>query len=345
MNQTNHPQLICLILFLLFFKGNFMAAVETTEVPMVYDLSTEYYSNPVGIDAMNPRFSWKIISKNQNTWQTAWQVQVAAGPDQLAEGTLIWDTGRTASPTSVHNSYRGPQLESAKRYYWRARVWDNHGNSSPWSEVAFWEMGLLDSGDWLADWIEPELEEDPAISNPAPMLRREFETGENIKSARAYVTAHGLYEMHINGRRVGQEYFTPGWTSYHNRLQYQTYDVTELLQPGRNAAGVILGDGWFRGFIGWGDQRNYYGEKLALLAQIVITYEDGSKQVVVSDGNWKASTGPILKSDIYNGEEYDARLEKAGWTIPGFNDGTWKGVTVADHDKSRLRLTGRHAPR
>jgi alpha-L-rhamnosidase len=342
MNLIHHPQRLCLVLFLLFVKGTFPAAAETTELIAVSALTAEHHFNPVGIDAMHPRFSWIIKSRQQNTYQTAWQIQVAASPAHLANGNLIWDAGRVSSSVSVLNRYQGPELESARRYYWRVRVWDNHGNTSPWSEVAFWEMGLLDAGDWLAEWIEPGLEEDTAISNPAPMLRREFETKGKILSARAYVTSHGLYEMYINGRRVGQEFFTPGWTSYPTRLQYQTWDVTTLIQQGRNATGVVLGDGWFRGFIGWGDQRNYYGEKLALLAQIVITYEDGTKQIVVSDGDWKVSTGPILRSDIYNGEEYDARLEKEGWNMPGFNDSAWKGVTLADHDKNRL--TGRHAP-
>jgi alpha-L-rhamnosidase len=144
-------------------------------------------------------------------------------------------------------------------------VWDNNENVSPWSDISFWEMGLLNTDDWESEWIEPGFDEDISVSQPAPMLRSEFSLKTGIVSARAYVTAHGLlYEMHINGRRVGQDLFTPGWTSYNQRLQYQTYDITGHLQEGENAVGVWLGDGWFRGFLGWGDQRNSYGEKLGL---------------------------------------------------------------------------------
>ena len=127
-----------------------------------------------------------------------------------------------------------------------------------------WEMGLLDASDWKAIWIEPDLREDPKKSEPAPMLRRDFKVNGPIARARAYVTSHGLYEMHLNGRRVGDEVFTPGWTSYNKRLQYQTYDVTDLIKSGDNAVGVLLGDGWYRGVIGWVSQRNFYGEKLAI---------------------------------------------------------------------------------
>lgn len=310
--------------------------------PVVEKLTTEYYTNPVGIDIPNPRFSWKIISELQNTRQTAWQIESAESREKLESGNLVWDSGKTESPASIHNQYRGPALQSGQRYYWRVRVWDNHGNVSPWSEPAYWEMGLMNIDDWQAKWIEPDLEEDPSKSQPAPMLRSEFEAAGRIQSARAYVTAHGLYEMHINGRRVGQELFTPGWTSYHNRLQYQTYDITRYLQQGKNAVGVYLGDGWFRGYIGWGDQRNYYGETLALLAQIVITYEDGSRQIFGSGINWKSSTGPVLKSDIYNGEHYDARLVKEGWTMPGYGDTDWNGVLLRDHGMEKL--IARQAP-
>ena len=329
--------LIVMILLSPIAKGQTISSLSVNK------LRTEYYKNPVGIDRHDPRFSWIIESEQQNTHQSAWQVQVASGIQALEAGDLIWDTERVSSNVSSHNKYSGPALESKQRYYWRVRAWDNHGNTSDWSEPAYWETGLMESDDWLAEWIAPGYDEDPEVSQPAPMLRSEFVTRGDIVSARAYVTAHGLYEMHINGRRVGQELFTPGWTSYSNRLQYQTYDITRLLKPGKNAIGVYLGDGWFRGFIGWGDQRNYYGETLALLAQLEITYEDGTSQVIVTDRDWKAAaTGPIRWSDIYNGEYYDARLEKEGWTLPGFDDNDWEGVRVEDHGKDKL--IGRQGP-
>ena len=303
---------------------------------IVSNIQTEYYTNPVGIDQRNPHFSWIIESERQHTLQQAWQIQVATSPESLEKGDVIWDTGKVTSDASIQNPYQGSDLHSNQRYYWRVRVWDNHGNESPWSEVAYWEMGLLDTAEWQAEWIEPDIDEDTGKSQPSPMLRTDFEAQGEIVSARAYITAHGLYELHLNGRRVGEELFTPGWTSYHNRLQYQTYDITDYVTSGENAVGVYLGDGWYRGYIGWGNQRNYYGETLALLAQIEIKYEDGTSQIVGTDSNWKSSTGPILKSDIYNGEVYDARLEKPGWSLAGYDDNSWNGVVTADHGKDKL---------
>ena len=159
---------------------------------------------------------------------------------------------------------------------------------------------------------------------------------ETLLERRAYVTSHGLYEMHLNGRRVGDEVFTPGWTSYNKRLQYQTYDVTDLIKSGDNAVGVILGDGWYRGVIGWVSQRNFYGEKLGLLLQIKVTLRDGTEEMILSDGNWKASTGPIVMSEIYHGETYDARLEKPAWTVAGFDASQWSAVRTAEHRKDIL---------
>jgi alpha-L-rhamnosidase len=317
-------------------------SVNAADKLALTSLTTEYYTNPVGIDRVNPRFSWMLRSDMQNTRQTAWQVQVAISSQSIGRGDIFWDSGKVDSENSIHNSYGGPALSPGQRYFWRARVWDNHGRVSAWSEAAYWETGLLGSDQWQADWIEPDLEEDPSESQPAPMLRSEFEIRGEISSARAYVTAHGLYEMHINGSRVGQDLFTPGWTSFHNRLQYQTYDITAMLRNGSNAVGVFLGDGWFRGFIGWGDQRNYYGETLALLAQIVVTFKDGSRQVFGTGPDWRSLTGPILRSDLYNGEFYDARLEKKGWAMPGYDDSGWRGVIVKGHSKDRL--VGQEAP-
>ena len=241
-----------------------------------------------------------------------------------------------ASDESTQRAYEGPALQSGQRYHWQVRAWDGGGTASAWSAPAWWEMGLLEPSDWKASWIEPDLPEDVKTSGPAPLLRHSFKLGGVVERARAYVTSHGLYELHLNGRRVGDQLFTPGWTSYNKRLQYQTYDVTSLLKTGDNVVGVLLGNGWYRGNLAWEDRRNLYGEHLALLGQIEITYKDGRKETVGSDASWKAATGPLLMSEIYHGETYDARLEKAGWTSSGFDDGQWAGVKVADHRKDDL---------
>ncbi|KAA3661741.1 MAG: alpha-L-rhamnosidase, partial [Calditrichaeota bacterium] len=301
------------------------------------NLRCEYKVNPIGIDILQPRLSWQLNSDERAVNQSAYQIQVATSREVLAkESALLWDSGKVGSEQSIHVAYAGPQVQSGQRYFWRVRVWDGDDQASEWSDTQFWEMGLLSPNDWHAAWIQPDLQEDKDISNPAPMLRREFELKNFVKQARLYITALGLYEAEINGQRVGDELFTPGWTSYDTRLQYQTYDVTDLLQNGDNAIGVTLGDGWYRGRLAWDKNRNIYGEKLTLLAQMQVEYADGSVQTIGSDASWKATTGPILFSDIYDGEYYDARVEKKDWTKAGFDDTDWSGVQIIEHDKSIL---------
>jgi alpha-L-rhamnosidase len=292
-------------------------------------LRTEYFTDPVGIDEPAPRLSWTLASDRRGTMQRAYEIRVAERPEELGRAT-VWSSGRVQSGESVNRAYGGPALRPRTRYYWQVRAWDDRGTASSWSTPAFWETGLMSPAGWQAKWVSPSFAEDSARSNPAPILRTEFSVDGPVASARAYVTSHGLYEMEIDGKRVGDRVLAPGWTSYDERLLYQTYDLTSLLRPGRNAVGVTLGDGWYRGRLAWQDRRNTYGKSLALLAQIVVRYADGREQVIGTGDGWKASTGPIRSSDIYNGEHYDARLERAGWSSPGFADTGWTPVRVAD---------------
>ncbi len=298
-------------------------------------LRCEYKVDPLGIDVRQPRLSWQLTADGRGVVQAAYQVRVAESEAGLAANP-IWDTGRVDSDQSIHVVYEGPALASGRRYYWQVRVWDGGGAVSDWSAPAFWEMGLLGASDWEASWISPDWDEDLTAPQPAPMLRRTFAVEGEVQAARAYVTGLGLYEVELNGQRVGDQIFTPGWTSYDTRLQYQTYDVTDLLQPGDNAIGAMLGDGWYRGYLGWNDRRNVYGERLALLLQLQITYTDGRVQSIGSDASWKAATGPIRVADLYNGEHYDARLEKPGWSRPGYDDEGWAHVRLIDHPKDIL---------
>ena len=299
-------------------------------------LRTDGKEHPLGLGNRTPRFSWQLRSDLRGTRQGAWQVRVARTEAGLAKGRgLVWDSGRVASDASILRPYGGPALESGGRYVWQVQVWDQANRASGWSAPASFEMGLLAPSDWSASWIEPDLKES-GESPPAPMLRRAFTLEKPIRTARAYVTSHGLYELRLNGQRVGDQVLTPGWTSYATRLQYQAYDVTSLLRRGPNVVGAILGSGWYRGNIGFRGQRNHYGSTLALLAQIVVTYADGSRTTIGTDGSWKAATGPILMSEIYHGETYDARLEAPGWDAPAFDDGKWSGVRPASHGKDAL---------
>jgi alpha-L-rhamnosidase len=329
--------LLCVLVVLFAPFGPAPKAVEELPEATVDHLRCDYALNPLGIDTVKPRLSWWIISSARGVEQTAFQIRVALSEESLGSSDgILWDSGKVVSGESTHQPYGGPELRSGQRYYWQVKVWTGDAQETDWSQPAFWEMGLLTPLEWKASWIEPELEEDLEISQPCPMLRREFEVPQGIKLARLYVTSHGLYRLQMNGRDVSDWVFTPGWTSYRNWLQYQTYDVSDQLKTGKNAIGVILGDGWYRGYIGFNGQRNYYGKNLGLLLQLRVEYEDGHSELINSDQGWKASTGPIVSSDIYNGEHYDARKEKPGWSAPGFNDRKWSGVRVVDHPKNIL---------
>ena len=257
----------------------------------VTGLKTEYKTDPVGIDQPRPRLSWILESDRMNTMQESYEIRAALSEKDLERGRrLLWETGRVNTSTSIQVPYQGPPLSSFQRVYWQVRVWDNHGNRSDWSEPAFWETALMGDARWTARWISPAWEEDPKVSQPSPYLRNEFRLTGEVESARLYVSSHGLYRAEINGKRVGDQEFTPGWTSYDTRLQYQTYDVTDLIKTGENAMGVILGDGWFRGNLGWVDNRNIWGEELAAIAELHLTYTDGSSDVIVTGEGWKAAT-------------------------------------------------------
>jgi alpha-L-rhamnosidase len=302
----------------------FLAAQST-----VHSLKADYKTNPIGIDNPVPRLSWIIQSDQMNTMQESYEIRAALDPDDLKRGRrLVWETGKVGSSQSIHVSYAGPPPASFQRIYWQVRIQDNHGKQSPWSEIAYWEMGFMKDTGWEAKWISPGWEEDPSKSMPSPYLRTEFMVKKKVQQARLYITSQGLYQVHINGRRIGDAEFTPGWTSYDTRLQYQTFDVTENLISAQNAIGIVLGDGWFRGNLGWVDNRNHWGSRLSALAELRITYADGSTEVIGTDQGWKASTGPILESDIYNGEVYDANLELTGWDQAGYDDSDWTGVTT-----------------
>ncbi len=298
----------------------------------VNNLKSEYRLNPLGIDVKTPRLSWQMASDRRGARQTAYQVQAAAEPG----ATPFWDTGKVAGGQSVHVNYGGPALASGQRVYWRVRIWDETDTATEWSAPAWWEMGLLQHSDWVAQWITPDWDEDVTQSQPQPVLRKAFTLTGPVKSARVYATGLGLYELHLNGQRMGEGVLAPGWTSYDTRLQYQTYDVTAQLNSGENAIGALLGDGWYRGFIGFSGNRNTYGDRLALLLQLVVTYADGSTAVVISDSGWQTTTGPVRMSDIYNGEIYDARAELAGWNKSGYDAVNWLGVRILEQTNDIL---------
>ena len=293
----------------------------------VYDLRTEYRTDPLGIDAPRPRLSWKLAGDGRDLMQTAYQIRAWDGDD------LIWNSGRVETAQSQHVFWDGPELTSGQRVAWRVCVWT--GSESAESEAACFEMGLLAPADWRAKWLEPEGDIDPDAFKPCPHLRRGFAVKPGLVRARAYQTAHGLYAFWLNGKPGTADLFNPGLTSYHKRLQYQVYDVTGLLKEGENVWGVILGDGWWRGTTG-GAVRNNFGDKLAFLGQLRLDYADGSSEWIVSDEAFKWSTGAWLAADMQALEHYDARLEKASWMLPGYDDAAWLPARTADHGYDNL---------
>jgi len=300
----------------------------------LYGLTCEYRTEPLGIDVPHPRLSWKLRSEKRGVTQSGYRIQVAEGDDGLA--SPLWDTGRVASGTSILVPYEGPALRSRTRYVYRVKVWDGSGAESDWSETAWWETALLSPDEWQASWIGA----DPAVydpdAEPSPLLRKTFDLQGDIVSARLYATAAGVYELYLNGERVGEDLMTPGWTSYNKRLQYQTYDVTDRLAQGVNALGAALGNGWYKGELAWENHRNIYGNVRAVLIQLHVRLADGSERVIVSDTSWKTSTGGLSYSEIYHGEIYDARQEPEGWRKSDYDDAGWRAATVADPNAGRL---------
>jgi alpha-L-rhamnosidase len=287
-------------------------------------LRCEYAHDPLGIASRRPRLSWVFESDRRSERQTAYRVLVASSREGLARGEGdLWDTGRVESDRSTGVVYAGRPLVSRQRAFWKVRVWDGGGSPLEWSPPARFELGLLDRSGWRAEWIGVPPPGKSAASPPATFLRKEFTAGRAVRRARLYASARGVYELFLNGHRVGEDLFRPGWTDYRDRFQSQTYDVGALLRDGTNALGVVLGDGWYRGHVG-APGRMSGGRATRALVQLEIEGDDGTHEWIVSDGSWKVQTsGPIRMSDMLMGETYDARLEMPGWAEPGYDDGGW----------------------
>ncbi|HTD92756.1 MAG TPA: glycoside hydrolase family 78 protein [Chitinophagaceae bacterium] len=299
----------------------------------VTGLSTEHKIDPMGIGTDRPRLSWKLSGPARNIAQSAYSIRVATTKD-FAKSSIVWESGKINSPESVLQTYMGNELLPGTRYYWQVKVWDAVQKESGWSAISFWETGLSQN-DWKANWIEPQ--QDTLRYIPALTVRKEFSVGKKIASAKAYVTSHGFYELYLNGKKVGDELLTPGWTSYQKRLQYQVYDITGHVNAGNNAIGALLGDGWYRGALGWVANFGVWGKTLGLLCQLNIIYTDGTSETIVTNNTWKGSSdGPILMNGIYDGETYDARKEMKGWSNAGFDAGKWQAVKQVSYPKNDL---------
>jgi hypothetical protein len=299
--------------------------------------------NPLGVDAPNPALSWQLVSSQKNIIQIAYRVLVADDTTLLVKNQAnIWDSKKMQSSSSIQVKYEGKTLQSAKKYFWKVMVWDNKNNVAV-SSIANWQMGLLKAADWKnAKWIAYETLADSLKIIPAahgngkkewgkrpdvlPLFRKSFTVSKKIKQATAFVCGLGQFEMSINGKKVGDHFLDPGWTKFNKQVLYVSFDITSHVQNGKNAVAVMLGNGFF--YIPGERYRKMTGayDYPKMISRIVIEYNDGTAENIVSDESWKTSPSPVTYSSIYGGENFDATLEQQGWDKPGFNDSGWKNV-------------------
>jgi len=288
-------------------------------------LKCEYLINPIGIDATNPRFIWHLQDNRTGAIQSVYQIFV--GTDSLEVKSGKGNSWQTAKINSAKNLviYQGKTLQLFTKYYWSVCIWDKDGNAIE-SPIASFETGMMGMQNWKGTWIS---DDNNIHTKPAAYYRKTFQPKKQIKLAKAYIAVAGLYELYINGKKIGDHRLDPMYTRFDRRNLYVTYDVTNQLQNGKNAIGVILGNGWynFQSIGVWDYERAPWRARPTFCMDLRITYTDGSVETIASDKSWKTSTGPIIFNSIYTGEHYDARLEKSGWDMPDYDDSKWGGIT------------------
>lgn len=324
--MKNLPRLLLIFISSLALSSSADAALH------VRDLRCEYQANPLAIDTFSPRLSWILESSQRGQMQTAYQILVSGEEDSLKKDIGdLWDTGKVQSSESIQIPYAGKSLSSFRHCFWKVRVWDGEGNPSRWSEPAAWSMGILKDSDWNARWVSFA-----ESKSSLPLFRREFTVDKTVKYARIYVCGLGFYELRLNGQKIGESLFDPGWTNYKKTCLYAAYDVTQQIRQNGNALGVMLGNGFFN--VTGGRYVKYTGSMgdPQFILKLRIEYADGTVSEVVSGDSWRASPGPITFSCIYGGEDYDARLEQPGWDRAGFDDSKWKAAKVGEGPGGKL---------
>ncbi len=337
---------------LIFFSASLLllfASCQKEEIVIrVVDPLCENRINPLGIDDLTPRLSWKFESTQRGKMQSAYQIIVADSEERLS-GNFgnLWNSEKTISNQSIQIKYGGKPLSGEMRCFWKVRVWDENGYISDWSEPSSWEMGLLTPNDWKAEWInggksEPQKTEEFYADDPAPLFRHEFNVDKNIARARLYISGLGYYEAYMNGERIGDQVLDPGWTNYSKRVLYSSYDASDVIKSGGNCIGVILGNGWYNPLPMTMFGRYNLRESLTtgsprFIAQLIMEFSDGTTQTVVSNEEWKTHEGPILRNNIYLGEIYDARKEISDWDIFGFDDNEWNNAKITTEKIGKLK--------
>ncbi|GGZ38483.1 alpha-rhamnosidase [Echinicola pacifica] len=280
---------------------------------------------PIGLDSSQPRFTWQMNSDLQGAAQSAYRLRVATDSTAFGgQGKLIWDSQKQAGDRQLI-IYLGEELQPFTSYYWTVEVWNQEGKSLGQSRLASFETGMMDEENWQGAWIGDNESRD---TKTAPYFRREFGISKEIQSARAYIAVGGLYELTINGQRIGNHRLDPAYTRFDRRLLYVTHDITESLTQGQNALGVLLGNGWYnhQSTAVWNFHNAPWRNRPTFSMDLHIRYKDGSREVISTGKDWKTSLSPVVFNSIYTAEHYDARLEQQGWDRPHFEDKEWKGV-------------------
>ncbi len=355
-----------LMIFLISLSATATAVAQSSAIA-VGRLTCEYLENPLCVTTDTPRLGWKIVAagiRRHDITQSAYQILVASDEDTLAGNVGdLWDSGKVQSTASSQIFYEGIPPREGSVCYWKVRVWDNHGDVSPWSYSAMWGSGLKN---WNAEWIGDKPDSDlceyldyvrrhnadgdfdtqrwinpPTL--PSPLLRRSFTLEGDVKQGIVYASAVGYYELWINGHRVGDALQTPGWTDYNDCIQYQAYDVTPYLREGENVIAATLADGWALGRLAgvkWMrsfPHRGFYATDRRLIARLDMMMTDGSELAVVTDGSWLIEPeGYVREADNFGGETIDMSRMPHGWTMPGFDDTGWQPATVDSAITARL---------
>lgn len=309
------------LLFILLFSG-----AQSAKANGIIKLKCEHLINPIGVDNPNPRLSWLMDDNRKGALQKAYRIIVGTDSLQLKGNVNIqWDTEKVNSSKSLI-TYKGRALMPFTKYFWKVDVLDQHDKLIS-SKIASFEMGMMGAENWKGTWIS---DGNDINVRPAPYFRNVFESARQVKSARAYIVAAGLYELYLNGKKVGNHRLDPMYTRFDRRNLYVTYDVTSNIRQGKNAIGVILGNGWYnhQAMAVWNFDQAPWRARPAFCFDLRITYTDGTTETITSGSTWKTSLGPVISNNIYTAEHYDARLEQEGWNKVDFDDTKWHGINL-----------------
>lgn len=331
----------------------FLASCKPDRIEVI-NLKCEDQNEPIAIHYTNPLLSWNVKTQTTGFEQTAYRILVSSNQESLKKnGGTYWDSGKVMSSGSIYIPYTGKELSSREKLYWKVMVWDHKDEPSEWSKVSKWEMGLIDASDWKGKWIGTSEDQAPLSvkTHPAPYFRKSLELDKKVKKARVYLSGLGFYEFYLNGEKIGDQVLAPAQSNYDKRalpkllyhyddqsttrIFYNTFDVTSKLNQGSNVAGMILGNGWY-------NQRDRIVEGILwystprLIFQMEVEYEDGMREVFVSDDSWKTATGPIRHDGIFTGEIYDAQMELSGWSTTNYDDVNWENASIVRTPTGKL---------